>query len=376
MGHRVTVANPRRVKLISESQNKTDRHDAELLARLGRADEGLLAPVKHRSQQAQADLAVASHNIHTVNTYVGNGDGTFGTPVSHAVANNPISVTTGDLNGDGFDEVVAVPDFGNVAQVLRAVGDGTFEPAASYGIGGNTSNREVRLLDVDADGLLDIVVGQHYNSTVDEGEKVAVRAYLNEGVDGDLGYYSVLFVRSDSPYKTLEDMIAAHVAVGEERVVLEHEADAALVGAQPREIAAVQGEAPRLGRLQPGHGPQQRGLAAAGGAEDADEFARLDPDGRLLDRLVRQASLAKHDRYIIDFDEAGLDELELEIGDLRVRLARPRTPVVTADVRDEQHGKREQHHQGARGDVGRALASLLAPSAVAVAAGHTDSPNQ
>lgn len=59
LGHRVTVANPRRVKLISESQNKTDRHDAELLARLGRADVQLLAPVTHRSQQAQADLAVA-----------------------------------------------------------------------------------------------------------------------------------------------------------------------------------------------------------------------------------------------------------------------------------------------------------------------------
>jgi transposase len=59
LGHRVTIANPRRVKLISESQNKTDRHDAELLARLGRADAELLAPVKHRAPQTQADLAVA-----------------------------------------------------------------------------------------------------------------------------------------------------------------------------------------------------------------------------------------------------------------------------------------------------------------------------
>lgn len=59
LGHQVTVANPRRVKLISESNNKTDRHDAELLARLGRTDVKLLAPVKHRSPQAQADLAVA-----------------------------------------------------------------------------------------------------------------------------------------------------------------------------------------------------------------------------------------------------------------------------------------------------------------------------
>jgi acetyl-CoA carboxylase biotin carboxyl carrier protein len=36
------------------------------------------------------------------------------------------------------------------------------------------------------------------------------------------------------------------------------------------------------------------------------------------------------DRLAPAFEEAGLDELELEIGDLRVRLARPRTPVVTA----------------------------------------------
>ena len=40
LGHRVTVANARRVQLISQSNNKTDQNDAELLARLGRADIG------------------------------------------------------------------------------------------------------------------------------------------------------------------------------------------------------------------------------------------------------------------------------------------------------------------------------------------------
>lgn len=59
LGHKVTVANPRRVKLISQGSSKTDAHDAELLARLGRADVGLLSPVKHRGNAAQADLAVA-----------------------------------------------------------------------------------------------------------------------------------------------------------------------------------------------------------------------------------------------------------------------------------------------------------------------------
>ena len=59
LGHRVTIANPRKVKLISENDNKHDQLDSELLARLGRADVRLLRPVKHRGEQAQADLAVA-----------------------------------------------------------------------------------------------------------------------------------------------------------------------------------------------------------------------------------------------------------------------------------------------------------------------------
>ena len=54
----VIVANPRRLGMISGSLSKNDRSDAEMLARLGRADELLLAPVLHRSTQAQADLAV------------------------------------------------------------------------------------------------------------------------------------------------------------------------------------------------------------------------------------------------------------------------------------------------------------------------------
>lgn len=58
LGHRVTVANPRRVKLISQNDSKSDKVDAELLARLGRVDTALLAPIHHRGLDLQADLAV------------------------------------------------------------------------------------------------------------------------------------------------------------------------------------------------------------------------------------------------------------------------------------------------------------------------------
>jgi transposase len=59
LGHQVTVSNPRQVKLISGGTNKSDRRDCELLARLGRVDVELLAPISHRGRESQADLAVA-----------------------------------------------------------------------------------------------------------------------------------------------------------------------------------------------------------------------------------------------------------------------------------------------------------------------------
>src|SRR5713101_3139877 len=58
LGHEVIVAHARNVRLIGESRKKDDRLDARMLARLVRIDPQLLAPVKHRSAQAQADLTV------------------------------------------------------------------------------------------------------------------------------------------------------------------------------------------------------------------------------------------------------------------------------------------------------------------------------
>lgn len=57
-GFQVITANPRQVRLISESRRKTDRMDAQLLARLGRMDPTLLSPVQHRGAEAQAHRAL------------------------------------------------------------------------------------------------------------------------------------------------------------------------------------------------------------------------------------------------------------------------------------------------------------------------------
>ena len=57
-GHEVLVANARRLRMIADSDRKTDRTDAEWLARLALFDPRLLAPVQHRKEQMQADMAV------------------------------------------------------------------------------------------------------------------------------------------------------------------------------------------------------------------------------------------------------------------------------------------------------------------------------
>lgn len=58
LGHECIVANARMLALIHSHPRKTDRNDAESLARLGRFDPRMLAPVEHRGEEAQAHFAV------------------------------------------------------------------------------------------------------------------------------------------------------------------------------------------------------------------------------------------------------------------------------------------------------------------------------
>jgi len=58
LGHEVQVADPRRVAAITRAGRKTDRRDAEALARLLQGMPELLGSVHHRDERGQADLAL------------------------------------------------------------------------------------------------------------------------------------------------------------------------------------------------------------------------------------------------------------------------------------------------------------------------------
>lgn len=56
LGCRVLVANPRKLRAIYQNERKSDRRDAQMLARIGRLDPALLYPVRHATEDVQADL--------------------------------------------------------------------------------------------------------------------------------------------------------------------------------------------------------------------------------------------------------------------------------------------------------------------------------
>lgn len=64
MGHKVYVGNPRKLRVIWDSVDKSDQRDARMLARVCRLDPELLWPVSHRSAQAHDDLqTVKARNV-------------------------------------------------------------------------------------------------------------------------------------------------------------------------------------------------------------------------------------------------------------------------------------------------------------------------
>ncbi|MDQ3835211.1 MAG: IS110 family transposase [Actinomycetota bacterium] len=66
--HEVLVANARKVRLIYGEARKSDKLDAENLARLARLDPKLLSPLKHRGEASQAHLALVRSREALVST--------------------------------------------------------------------------------------------------------------------------------------------------------------------------------------------------------------------------------------------------------------------------------------------------------------------
>jgi Big-like domain-containing protein/VCBS repeat protein len=98
-----------------------------------------------------------------VGVLLGNGDGTFQSAVAYSTgADWALSITIGDLNGDGKPDLVVANAYGpygsdGSAAVLLGNGDGTFQPAVNYDSGGYNAD-SIAIADVNGNGVPDLVV--------------------------------------------------------------------------------------------------------------------------------------------------------------------------------------------------------------------------
>ena len=150
---------------------------------LGNGDGTFGIETEYNLPQAPAALVVADFNhdgkldivsvMDTVNypstlgvpylaTLLGDGTGSFGNPI---ITNNPgfyssaQSIAAGDVNGDGFPDVLITGPGLENSQVYLNMGNGTFSPGATIGESGSFNSLQAgQLADVNGDGCLDAIV--------------------------------------------------------------------------------------------------------------------------------------------------------------------------------------------------------------------------
>lgn len=103
---------------------------------------------------SMADLAVTSSYSGGVSILLGNGDGSFRTPVSYTVGgSSPASIVIGDWNKDGKVDLAVASYFG--VYVLLGNGDGTFQTAVN--VCGSCAPTWLAAGDFNDDGNTDLV---------------------------------------------------------------------------------------------------------------------------------------------------------------------------------------------------------------------------
>jgi len=102
------------------------------------------------------DLITVNNGSNNISVLLNNGNGVFATPINYPVQLQPGSVTPAHLNNDGFIDLVVTNRASDSITVLLNQGGGMYTVRANYAAGDIPRDQAVG--DLDRDGDLDVVV--------------------------------------------------------------------------------------------------------------------------------------------------------------------------------------------------------------------------
>jgi hypothetical protein len=183
------------IVVTNECVNSNDCSQGVVSVLLGNGDGTFQSPITYSSNNDGETVALADVNGDGkpdivlgvecansnctgggVNIMLGNGDGTFQSAISYSSGGfYAVGVAVGDTNGDGKPDIIVANDCASqsncsngVVSVLLGNGDGTFQPAVAYNTGGSQSFA-VQAADMNGDGKLDLVVANSCSTDCSTG---------------------------------------------------------------------------------------------------------------------------------------------------------------------------------------------------------------
>jgi hypothetical protein len=144
----------------------------------------------------KVDLVVADCCVGgSVDVLLGNGDGTFQTPVVYGLGTDPNDVVVADVNGDGKLDLVSCSESNNYISVFLGNGDGTFKNPRNYPM--KLQPRLIVVADFNGDSILDMVLANQLedglqvflgkgNGTFQPPVTYFSQAYVNDVIVTDL----------------------------------------------------------------------------------------------------------------------------------------------------------------------------------------------
>ncbi len=108
------------------------------------------------------DLLLTHPN--SVSILLGKGDATFKSPQTFPAGSRPNSIAIGDINSDGFLDVLTANSDSNDVSVLLGHGNGNFEPQTTIPVGNQPNS--IDLGDINDDGFLDFYTTEMGGRTV------------------------------------------------------------------------------------------------------------------------------------------------------------------------------------------------------------------